>query len=488
MAEQPFLYSVTPVYRGAESVIGRDDIIEKIKSAVCKNQNVSVIGDTKIGKTSLLKKVEFDIRKEDSYRQVIPVYVDFDKFTVDLSVDNLLESILIEVYELNEDLRARFVNFTQGKTHEFSKVIQRCTSKELTVLLILDNFDQITVLRKLDADFWKFLRGNAIEMGLSVITASRSKLETLCHKGDIAGSQFWNIFHPVITLGNFETETDSIKLLSQGITDPEMQELIIENVGNHPCFLKVGANAVIESRLTTASGNIAVDTMYHELRPYYNKCLKLLLEDEKNVDNGKAFKLEYISSLFSLAVGDSEALLHHQVELINLEKLGYVVKTAGGLRIYSPLFSRFLMEQLSGKLKTYEGDKPFVFISYAHEDINLVLENAEELYRHGYRIWLDKDGIRGGEKWREKLMDALHSCHTVLVFLSDHSVRSMYVSEEITKAVDAQKTIIPVHLKELEMPAFFIEKLHARQALKKHEGDLLKRLMDSIHPDCRDQT
>lgn len=39
--------------------------------------------------------------------------------------------------------------------------------------------------------------------------------------------------------------------------------------------------------------------------------------------------------------------------------------------------------------KPYEGDKPYIFISYAHADNDAVLPIVSDMHSRGYNIWYD---------------------------------------------------------------------------------------------------
>lgn len=40
-------------------------------------------------------------------------------------------------------------------------------------------------------------------------------------------------------------------------------------------------------------------------------------------------------------------------------------------------------------IAAYEGDLPYIFVSYAHKDSREVFDLLEKLSAHGYRIWYD---------------------------------------------------------------------------------------------------
>ena len=51
-------------------------------------------------------------------------------------------------------------------------------------------------------------------------------------------------------------------------------------------------------------------------------------------------------------------------------------------------------------IAAYEGNLPFIFVSYAHKDSREVFDLIEKLAARGYRIWYD-EGIKPGVEWPE---------------------------------------------------------------------------------------
>ena len=92
-----------------------------------------------------------------------------------------------------------------------------------------------------------------------------------------------------------------------------------------------------------------------------------------------------------------------------------------------------------------------IFLSYAHKsereddyDISeeLVLLIQQELQRDGHTVWIDKDGIRGGSQWRERITSAILQHEHFLSFLSVRSVRDPGVClNEIAIALGSHKNI-----------------------------------------------
>lgn len=52
------------------------------------------------------------------------------------------------------------------------------------------------------------------------------------------------------------------------------------------------------------------------------------------------------------------------------------------------------------KLYSYNGNEPYIFISYAHKDNNTVYPVIARIQKDGYRAWFD-EGIDPGTEWDE---------------------------------------------------------------------------------------
>ena len=65
----------------------------------------------------------------------------------------------------------------------------------------------------------------------------------------------------------------------------------------------------------------------------------------------------------------------------------------------------------------YEGQEPYIFISYAHKDSNTVLPIIQGLQERGFRVWYDA-GIEIGTEWPQYIATHLKHCHSCLAFVS----------------------------------------------------------------------
>ena len=99
-----------------------------------------------------------------------------------------------------------------------------------------------------------------------------------------------------------------------------------------------------------------------------------------------------------------------------------------------------------------------VFISYSHQDKSFAKKLAGELEGQGMKVWWDFDSLKGGQDWQKEIEKAIKQCNFFLVTLTHDAIASEWVGNEITYASNAQKTIIPLHLKKCEIPISLIKK------------------------------
>jgi len=99
-----------------------------------------------------------------------------------------------------------------------------------------------------------------------------------------------------------------------------------------------------------------------------------------------------------------------------------------------------------------------VFISYARKDKSFVKKLAGELEGQGIIVWWDYDSLKGGQDWQKEIERGIKQCNFFLVTLTPEAIASEWVGNEITYASQIQKTIIPLHLKECDIPIGLIQK------------------------------
>ena len=102
--------------------------------------------------------------------------------------------------------------------------------------------------------------------------------------------------------------------------------------------------------------------------------------------------------------------------------------------------------------KTYSGTDPYMFISYSHADVDLVLPVIGALDGDLFRQWYDA-GIEAGTNWPEVVASHLLHAGIVVFFLSARFLASQNCIREAHYAVSERKPMICVYLEQLELPS-----------------------------------
>ena len=119
-------------------------------------------------------------------------------------------------------------------------------------------------------------------------------------------------------------------------------------------------------------------------------------------------------------------------------------------------------------LSAYRGDGPYVFVCYAHADMDAVHREIAWLNEYGINIWYD-EGISPGHEWRDELATAIQDCARVLYFVTPNSVRSENCRRELNFAQEENREVVAIHLEPTDVPAGVRLGLNNRQAIRKYD-------------------
>lgn len=120
--------------------------------------------------------------------------------------------------------------------------------------------------------------------------------------------------------------------------------------------------------------------------------------------------------------------------------------------------------------KPYEGEKPYIFVSYAHNDSEEVIPVLNKLHDLGFRVWYD-EGLELGCIWTESVASHLKDSELMIGFISDAYINSENCKREMSYAVGMNKKIINVFLSETEMSPGMELQIGGIWALMKHNFD-----------------
>ena len=151
------------------------------------------------------------------------------------------------------------------------------------------------------------------------------------------------------------------------------------------------------------------------------------------------------------------------------------------------IFESFLSDpqQFQMPFKAYEGDEPFVFVSYSHTDRLQVYPIIDYLNKTGTNIWYD-EGIPVSEDWKSSIVNNLERCSGFLVFITPQIIDSEYVRKEISFALKKQKPFFSIYLKETQLPSKLEFEIGDIQFMNKYlmpESEFyikLKKILDTV--------
>lgn len=139
----------------------------------------------------------------------------------------------------------------------------------------------------------------------------------------------------------------------------------------------------------------------------------------------------------------------------------------------------------------YDGDKPYLFVSYSHADEERVFPLIGAIQQAGYRVWMDR-GIEVGTEWSNNIADRLRHCGAVIFFVSKNSIESENCLDEIACAKSHKKTAILIFIEDdvvlpggVEMQTARFQRLYATR----HSGidSIVRALIAApVLADCRE--
>lgn len=110
----------------------------------------------------------------------------------------------------------------------------------------------------------------------------------------------------------------------------------------------------------------------------------------------------------------------------------------------------------------------FVFISYSRKDQKIVDYIVSKLKEDGIDVWIDRENLRGGEHWQERIVKAIKTTDAVVLMLSPNSTKSYNVSKEVDLAGSAARQFFPVVLAPVDVPDSFTYYLSGVQWIELH--------------------
>jgi hypothetical protein len=96
------------------------------------------------------------------------------------------------------------------------------------------------------------------------------------------------------------------------------------------------------------------------------------------------------------------------------------------------------------------------FISYSTKDQDFAERLYADLRQKNVRVWLATEDLKIGDKFRSRINDAIRIHDKLLVVLSEHSVKSAWVEDEVEAALERERrdhstVLFPIRLDDAVM-------------------------------------
>jgi class 3 adenylate cyclase len=326
---------------------GREAIVKRIMARISseKPQSVSVVGERRIGKSSLLNFLNFAetrlayLKESGKY---IFTFIDFQQVR-SANEAQLLGAIF---YELKKQSADEVEINLSGDLDGMRSLCECFYDEGYRLVFFFDEFESITRNENIGPDFYSFFRSLANNHGVGFVTASGKNLKDMCVSHQISDSPFFNIFS-VLYVGLFG-QTEARLLVcnpsaESGLQLEPVSERIIADGGLYPFFLQIMCAAWYE--YLEAEGKRAEDFagketprevlsfFREETEPHFEYVLETFHARERDI-------LRTIVSEKSPDIDDPYFEL--------LERKGYILREENGIaKPFGKEFGYFLKKRFS---------------------------------------------------------------------------------------------------------------------------------------------
>jgi hypothetical protein len=215
---------------------GRQREREYLAQLIRRGQPVSIVGQRRIGKTSLLRSLGFpDLQEWTEGMRIITLDGSYFEASDELGFLGFL------LDQLEEELE---ITALPVQRESLFKAAEYAQKKDIRIVILIDEFDLIAYNSKISGGpLFSFLRALVQEFRIPIVLVSRDgRLEPLMHHSAV-GSPFWNIFTSFY-LGPLTPEEADLLVrepaisCSKPFSDDQVHEVYLLG-GLHPFFLNI---------------------------------------------------------------------------------------------------------------------------------------------------------------------------------------------------------------------------------------------------------
>jgi hypothetical protein len=456
--------------------VGRNDILHRTISTLRSGQNVLLYGPRRIGKTSVLLKLEEIFKKETN---LTPIYFDAGDINKDLETT---------IIELSEKLASTIKNieFSTDKLSRdnFFKQLEKYSKQlpdETSLVLLLDNRDAHFNDLRVD-EFWKEFQSKnntllrfVVALRFPLENYSRSYVDTTwLMDGEIISLPFLSLRETVEQIEQLAS-LDASPLLGR-----KAIQQIWEYTGGHPYFTK----ALYEASCNRGSGkpitseivNLAAEDIIRRNSDLFSFLFDDIEKDERDI-------MLSLSPLTSEPTSLDSLNYFHQRAVREFADYGIIKIERGIVSFQSELVRRFFERE-----RIKESEKTFfdIYISYNSRNKRGALEIASQLRSNGLKVWIDEWELSFERPWQNQVKNALKRTRKVLVLIGPDGIGPHGQSEELEYIYKLKHklTVIPILLPDAplaQIPKFLRETNYAD--LRSHFDSQFEKLLYALRTD-----
>ena len=367
MRSNPFTYG-NPI-SDPRRFFGRAREVEQIFGRLRNEEfeSSSVVGDRRIGKTSLLNYLaDPGVRAAHGLgpEHYNFVYVDLQMLDEAMGPEQLWRRLLVLMRRhCADDGISAVLAALEGRerldTFDLDELFQEVDDKGQHVVFLLDEFERVTENPNFGPDFYYGLRSLVIHHRVALVTSSRLELIELCHSEAVKSSPFFNIFANINLRLFFFADCQlmvsrSLSGTAVRFSEPEMEQLL-DLAGLHPFFLQAACCLLYEAHQMGFDDSARKDFLARNFRAeaiphivdYWDKSgdyEKIVLTAaallERIVKPTQGFSLEELQKVFSRGGSCVE----------RLEKRGLLMPCDARYRLFSSVLGPWILNQIAAEL------------------------------------------------------------------------------------------------------------------------------------------
>jgi hypothetical protein len=345
MRRNPFQY-LRPV-KNPDDFFGRKEEIRSMYRHILSSHSISVVGERKIGKTSLFLHLihpktlrEYGI----SFENLLLLYIDISSCTLIEPSDLYLKFLEFIIKESNGEISKEKVLLLEKKGISFQDlegIIAELNKSNQKIIFFLDEFVKISAIKK--GDIYSKLRYLAQMYDVTYVVSTLRDLRSLFKEERFSISPFFNIFVTYQLRGLDEKSARELIKTTFSKEGFELDDSAVDSIirfsGTNPFFLKIACWHYFENLI---SGHRDFDKTLIEI-------IQGELEQHHEYNWDHLQKAEQAALLEIIENGKTDDLVAKR----SLERKGYTTSKEAGVFIASESFYEFLKDILDSHTRAF---------------------------------------------------------------------------------------------------------------------------------------